>query len=226
MKITFLGHSTILAHIGGKNILFDPFITPNELASQIDVNELKVDYILVSHGHEDHVADVESIAKRTGAIIVSNFEVTTWFEKRGCQNVHPMNIGGQWQFDFGNVRYVNAIHSSTMPDGASGGMPGGFVISSEDGNFYFAGDTALTYDMKLIPRYAKIDFAVLPIGDNFTMGFEDAVVAAQWVNTAKVLAVHFDTFGFIKVDHEAVKTVFNKEQIELILPEIGSTYNL
>jgi L-ascorbate metabolism protein UlaG (beta-lactamase superfamily) len=226
MKITFLGHSTILAHIGGKNILFDPFITPNELASQIDVNELKVDYILVSHGHEDHVADVESIAKRTGAIIVSNFEVTTWFEKRGCQNVHPMNIGGQWQFDFGNVRYVNAIHSSTMPDGASGGMPGGFVISSEEGNFYFAGDTALTYDMKLIPRYAKIDFAVLPIGDNFTMGFEDAVVAAQWVNTAKVLAVHFDTFGFIKVDHEAVKTVFNKEQIELILPEIGSTYNL
>jgi L-ascorbate metabolism protein UlaG (beta-lactamase superfamily) len=226
MKITFLGHSTILAHIGGKNILFDPFITPNELASQIDVNELKVDYILVSHGHEDHVADVESIAKRTGAIIVSNFEITTWFEKRGCQNVHPMNIGGQWQFDFGNVRYVNAIHSSTMPDGASGGMPGGFVISSEDGNFYFAGDTALTYDMKLIPRYAKIDFAVLPIGDNFTMGFEDAVVAAQWVNTAKVLAVHFDTFGFIKVDHEAVKTVFNKEQIELILPEIGSTYNL
>ncbi|MFT6783906.1 MAG: L-ascorbate metabolism protein UlaG (beta-lactamase superfamily) [Saprospiraceae bacterium] len=226
MKITFLGHSTILAHIGGKNILFDPFITPNELANQIDVNELKVDYILVSHGHEDHVADVESIAKRTGAIIVSNFEITTWFEKRGCQNVHPMNIGGQWQFDFGNVRYVNAIHSSTMPDGASGGMPGGFVISSEDGNFYFAGDTALTYDMKLIPRYAKIDFAVLPIGDNFTMGFEDAVVAAQWVNTAKVLAVHFDTFGFIKVDHEAVKTVFNKEQIELILPEIGSTYNL
>jgi L-ascorbate metabolism protein UlaG (beta-lactamase superfamily) len=226
MKITFLGHSTILAHIGGKNILFDPFITPNELASQIDVNELKVDYILVSHGHEDHVADVESIAKRTGAIIVSNFEVTTWFEKRGCQNVHPMNIGGQWQFDFGNVRYVNAIHSSTMPDGASGGMPGGFVISSEEGNFYFAGDTALTYDMKLIPRYAKIDFAVLPIGDNFTMGFEDAVVAAQWVNTAKVLAVHFDTFGFIKVDHEAVKTLFNKEQIELILPEIGSTYNL
>jgi L-ascorbate metabolism protein UlaG (beta-lactamase superfamily) len=226
MKITFLGHSTILAHIGGKNILFNPFITPNELASQIDVNELKVDYILVSHGHEDHVADVESIAKRTGAIIVSNFEITTWFEKRGCQNVHPMNIGGQWQFDFGNVRYVNAIHSSTMPDGASGGMPGGFVISSEDGNFYFAGDTALTYDMKLIPRYAKIDFAVLPIGDNFTMGFEDAVVAAQWVNTAKVLAVHFDTFGFIKVDHEAVKTVFNKEQIELILPEIGSTYNL
>jgi L-ascorbate metabolism protein UlaG (beta-lactamase superfamily) len=226
MKITFLGHSTILARVGGKNILFDPFITPNELASQIEVNELEVDYILVSHGHEDHVADVESIAKRTGAVIVSNFEITTWFENRGCKNVHPMNIGGKWQFDFGSVRYVNAIHSSTMPDGASGGVPGGFVVTSEDGNFYYAGDTALTFDMKLISRYAKLDFAILPIGDNFTMGYEDAIVAAQWVESTKVFAMHFDTFGFIKVDHDEVKKAFDKEKIELILPEIGSTYSL
>lgn len=223
MKLRFLGHATVYVEINGKKILFDPFITPNELAKDIDVNSIDADYIFVSHGHEDHIADVESIAKRTGATIVSNFEIVTWFNKKGCENIHPMNHGGKWEFDFGTVKYVNAIHSSAMPDGASGGNPGGFVFETSEGNFYYSGDTALTMDMKLIPLYTKLDFAILPIGDNFTMGVDDAIVAARFVEVDKVLAMHFDTFGFIKVDHKQAITKFKEADIELTMLEIGES---
>ena len=221
MKVTYLGHATIYTEINGQKILFDPFITPNELAKNIDVDALQVDYIFVSHGHEDHVADVERIAKRTGAKIVSNFEITTWFEGRGCANVHPMNIGGNWNFDFGKVKYVNAIHSSTLPDGSGGGNPGGFVFETSQGNFYYAGDTALTMDMKLIAMQTKLDFAILPVGDNFTMGIEDAAIAAGFVGVDKVLAMHFDTFGFIKIDHKQAINKFAEANIELRILEVG-----
>lgn len=223
MKLTYLGHSTIYTEIKGKKILFDPFITPNELAKNVDVKSIEADYIFISHGHEDHVADVEEIAKRTGAVIVSNFEIATWFNAKGCENYHPMNHGGSWKFDFGKVRYVNAVHSSTMPDGASGGNPGGFVFETEEGNFYYAGDTALTMDMKLIPLQTKLDFAILPIGDNFTMGVDDAVIASQFVQVDKVMAMHFDTFGFIKVDHQTAIKKFKEADIELTILEIGDS---
>jgi len=226
MKLQFLGHASFLVEIKGKKILFDPFITGNEKANNIDIDTLDVDYILVSHGHEDHVLDVERIAKRTGAKIVSNFEITTWFEGKGCENVHPMNFGGAWKFDFGTVQYVSAIHSSTLPDGASGGHPGGFVITSEDGNFYYAGDTALSFDMKLIPLSTKLDFAILPIGDNFTMGAEDASLAAQFVETNRVVAMHFDTFGFIEIDHQKAKEIFKNKNIELNILSIGEEINI
>jgi L-ascorbate metabolism protein UlaG (beta-lactamase superfamily) len=221
MKLKYLGHATIYVEINGKRILFDPFITPNELASHIDINALEVDYIFVSHGHEDHVADVKSIALRTGAKIVSNFEITTWFEGQGCENVHPMNIGGNWSFDFGKVKYVNAVHSSTLPDGSSGGNPGGFVFETSEGNFYYAGDTALTMDMKLIPIQIKLDFAILPVGDNFTMGVDDAVIAAGFVEVKKVLAMHFDTFGYIKIDHAAAERKFKEADVELRILKVG-----
>lgn len=223
MKLTFLGHATVLAEINGKKILFDPFITPNELAKDIDVNTVEADYIFVSHGHEDHVADVETIAKRTGATIVSNFEITMWFNGKGCEEYHPMNHGGKWKFDFGTVKYVNAVHSSTLPDGSPGGNPGGFVFETSEGNFYYAGDTALTMDMKLIPRQTKLDFAIFPIGDNFTMGVDDAILAAQFVEVDKVLAMHFDTFGFIKVDHAQAISKFKEADIELKILEIGAS---
>lgn len=223
MKLTFLGHATVLAEINGKKILFDPFITPNELAKDIDVNTVEADYIFVSHGHEDHVADVETIAKRTGATIVSNFEIAMWFNGKGCEKYHPMNHGGKWKFDFGTVKYVNAVHSSTLPDGSSGGNPGGFVFETSEGNFYYAGDTALTMDMKLIPRQTKLDFAIFPIGDNFTMGVDDAILAAQFVEVDKVLAMHFDTFGFIKVDHAQAISKFKEADIELKILEIGAS---
>lgn len=223
MKLSYLGHATIYAVINGQNILFDPFISPNELASHIEIDKLDVDYIFVSHGHEDHVADVKSIALRTGAKIVSNFEITTWFEGQGCENVHPMNIGGSWEFDFGKVKYVNAIHSSTLPDGSNGGSAGGFVFETSEGNFYYAGDTALTMDMKLIPMQTKLDFAILPIGDNFTMGVEDSIIAAGFVEVDKVLAMHFDTFGFIKIDHASAKAKYKEANLELRILEVGET---
>lgn len=227
MNLTFYGHSCFSVEIQGKKILFDPFISGNPLAKHIDISKIEADYILISHGHQDHVLDVEAIAKRTGAKLVSNFEIISWFEAKGIKDGHPMNHGGQWQFDFGKVRYVNAIHTSSMPDGSYGGNPGGFVIESEEGNFYYSGDTALTYDMKLIPlNCAKIDFCVFPIGDNFTMGYLDAISAAEFVNCERVVGIHYDTFGFIEIDKEKAKKEFERNGKDLILPKIGETISL
>lgn len=227
MNLTFYGHSCFSLEIQGKKLLFDPFISGNELAKDIDISKIEADYILISHGHQDHVLDVEVIAKRTGAVLVSNFEVINWFAAKGIENGHPMNHGGKWQFDFGMVRYVNAVHTSSMPDGSYGGNPGGFVIESEEGNFYYSGDTALTYDMKLIPlTCAKIDFCIFPIGDNFTMGYLDAVTAAEFVDSERVVGVHYDTFGYIKIDKEKAVKEFNRNGKELILPNIGETISL
>ena len=154
MKITFYGHASLGIQIKDINILVDPFISPNEKASHIDVNTLKADYILITHAHQDHIVDVEAIAKRTGAIVISNFEIVNHYGKLGVEG-HPMNHGGKWDFEFGTVKYVNAIHTSSFPDGSYGGQPGGFVIEGEHKNIYIAGDTALTFDMKLIPLQTK-----------------------------------------------------------------------
>ncbi|MDP2161221.1 MAG: metal-dependent hydrolase, partial [Flavobacterium sp.] len=177
MKITFYGHSALGIEVKGKHLLIDPFISGNPKASHIDVNAIQADYILLTHAHQDHILDVEAIAKRTNAVIVSNWEIATYYGNKGFQN-HPMNLGGSWQFDFGTVKYVNAIHSSSFPDGTYGGNPGGFVIEGEHKNIYISGDTALTYDMKLIPLRTKLDLAIFPIGNNFTMDVEDAIIAS------------------------------------------------
>lgn len=227
MKLTFYGHACFSVEIKGKKILFDPFISPNELAKDIDINTIEADYILVSHGHQDHVYNVEAIAKRTGATVVSNFEIVSWFQSKGVENAHPMNHGGKWTFDFGTVKYVNAVHSSVLPDGSNGGNPGGFVLMSDEGNFYFAGDTALTQDMKLIPlTCGKIDFCVFPIGDNFTMGIEDAIIAADFVSCDRIVGIHYDTFGYIVIDKNEAKAAFSKNGKELLLPAIGETIEL
>jgi L-ascorbate metabolism protein UlaG (beta-lactamase superfamily) len=227
MKLTFYGHASFAVEVNGKKILFDPFITPNELAKNIDINSIEADYILVSHGHQDHVHDVEAIAKRTGATIVSNFEIVSWFQSKGIEKVHPMNHGGKWKFDFGTVKYVNAVHSSVLPDGSNGGNPGGFVVLTDEGNFYYAGDTALTNDMKLIPlTCGKIDFCVFPIGDNFTMGVEDAIIAADFVSCDRVVGIHYDTFGYIVIDKKEASDAFGKNGKELMLPNIGETIEI
>lgn len=223
MQLTYYGQSCFSVLINGYNILFDPFITPNELAKDIDVSSIKADFILVSHGHEDHVADLVDIAKRTGAKVVTNFEIMNWLGTQGIDNVHPMNHGGKWQFDFGTVKYVNAIHSSMLPDGSNGGNPGGFVVTSEEGSFYFAGDTALTMDMQLIGYAVDLDFALLPIGDNFTMGVDDAIVASEFIDCSRIIGVHYDTFGFIEIDHEEAKRKFKEAGLELHLLNIGET---
>lgn len=227
MKITYYGHACFRVQISVKNLLFDPFITYNELAKGIDVSAIPADYILLSHGHEDHVADALSIGQRTGAAIVSNFEIATWFQKKGIKNTHPMNHGGKWKFDFGTVKYVYATHSSVLPDGTYGGNPGGFVIESNEGNFYYSGDTALTTDMQLIPlTCGKLKVALLPIGDNFTMGVSDALIAADFVKCDKIIGLHYDTFGYIKIDHRAAVEAFAAKGKELLLLNIGETIEL
>ncbi|MGB4844220.1 MAG: metal-dependent hydrolase [Ferruginibacter sp.] len=226
MQFTYYGHSCFSVEINGKKLLFDPFITGNDLAKDIDINSIEADYILLSHGHSDHVGDAETIAKRTGASIVAAYEVAMWFAAKGIQKYHPMNTGGKWNFDFGTVKCVNAIHSSSLPDGSNGGNPMGFIIISDEINFYYAGDTALTLDMQLIPMFANIDLAILPVGDNFTMGMEDAIQAAKMVQTKMVIGVHYDTFGFIKIDHQKAIDLFKKSELELMLPTIGETINV
>lgn len=225
MKITFLGHASLSIHVKGVNILVDPFITGNPNASNIDIEELAADYILITHAHQDHILDVETIAKKTGAKIVSNYEIVTHYGNLGIEG-HPMNHGGQWNFDFGTVKYVNAIHTSSFPDGSYGGQPGGFVIEGEHKNIYIAGDTALTYDMKLIPMQTKLDLAILPIGDNFTMGVDDAIIASDFVDCDKILGYHFDTFGYIEIDHDAAKRKFFEKEKDLMLLEIGEFIEL
>ena len=225
MKITFYGHASLGIEVGGKSIIVDPYITANELASHIDIMQLKADYILITHAHGDHILDVEAIAKNTGATIVSNAEIAGYYEKKGF-TTHPMNHGGSWSFDFGIVKYVNAIHSSGFPDGTYGGNQGGFVIEGEHKNIYIAGDTALTYDMKLIPLRTKLDLAILPIGSNFTMDVEDAIIASDFIECDKILGYHYDTFGYIKIDHEkSIKKFFDKGK-DLMLLEIGKSIEL
>jgi L-ascorbate metabolism protein UlaG (beta-lactamase superfamily) len=211
--------------VGGKNLLFDPFITGNPLAKNIDVKKVPADFILVSHGHEDHLADAMEIARRTNALVIANFEVATWLNQKGAPRVHPMNHGGGVQFDFGRVKFVNAIHSSTLPDGSNGGNPGGFVIESAEGNFYYSGDTALTLDMKLIGESTKLKFAALCVGDNFTMGSDDAVKAANLIHCNEILGVHFDTFPPIKIDHAAAQEKFKTAGKTLHLLQPGETHN-
>lgn len=225
MKITFLGHASLQIQIGETHILVDPFISGNPKASHMDINSLKADYILITHAHQDHILDVEAIAKRTGAILISNFEIVSYYQNKGIEG-HPMNHGGSWEFDFGRVKYVNAIHTSSFPDGSNGGQPGGFVIEGEHKNIYIAGDTALTYDMKLIPLQTKLDLAILPIGDNFTMGIDDAIIASDFVECEKILGYHFDTFGYIEINHEAAKRKFFDKEKDLMLLEIGEYIEL
>jgi L-ascorbate metabolism protein UlaG (beta-lactamase superfamily) len=223
MRFTYYGQSCFLVEVAGKKILFDPFITGNPLAKDIDAGKIEADYILVSHGHGDHTGDLVSIAKRTNAMVVAAYEITEWAAGQGISQTHPLNFGGKKQFDFGTVKFVQAMHSSVLPDGTYGANPGGFVVTTAEGNFYYSGDTSLMMDMQLIPRYAKLDFAVLPVGDNFTMGVEDAITAAEFIQCGKIVGVHFDTFPYIEINHEASKQQFKDAGLELILPKIGES---
>ena len=226
MQLTCYGHSCFAVETGGKRILFDPFITPNSLASHVKLKEIRADYILISHGHFDHIADAVELSKSTGALVVSNFEIVSWLEKQGVRNLHPMNHGGARAFDFGRAKYVSAIHSSVLPDGTYGGNPGGFVIQNAEGSFYFAGDTALTLDMKLTGEEFTLRFAVLPIGDNFTMGAKDAAKACGLLNCRVAVGVHYDTFPPIKIDRAEALAAFDEAGVTLHLPEIGGTLEL
>lgn len=226
MKITYLGHACISIETKDKTLLIDPFISGNNLAKDIDINKLQADYILITHAHQDHILDVEAIAKRTGAKIISNYEIVAHFGDKGIEG-HPMNHGGKWKFDFGTVHYTNAIHSSSFSDGTYGGQPGGFVIETNHHRLYIAGDTALTLDMKLIPNViGELDLAILPVGDNFTMGVDEAIKASTFLNCNKILGYHFDTFGYIEIDKVEAINKFERAKKELILLSIGDNIKM
>jgi L-ascorbate metabolism protein UlaG (beta-lactamase superfamily) len=223
MKITYYGHSCFSVLVNGKALLFDPFITPNNLARHIDVDTVAADYIFISHGHSDHIADAVRIAKNTNALVISNPEIIKWVAKQGITKTHSMNIGGHWFFDFGKVKCVNAVHSSSLPDGTTGGNPMGFLVESEEKSFYYSGDTALTYDMKLIGEFKKMNFALLPIGNNFTMGIDNAIIASQFIRCDEIIGLHYDTFDSIMIDRSEALDKFNRAGKHLMLPSIGET---
>ncbi len=223
MKITFLGHAALLIETDSHSLLVDPFISGNELASgRVDLESLAPDYILLTHAHQDHVLDVEAIAGRTGALIISNYEIVSYYQQKGFEG-HPLNHGGARDFDFGWLKYVNAVHTSSFADGTYGGQPGGFLLKNGGKMLYLAGDTALHMDMKLIPLYGKPDLAVLPIGDNFTMGVADAIQAASFVECDRVLGIHYNTFGYIVIDTADAVEKFEAAGKTLLLPEIGDS---
>ncbi|MCI2227733.1 metal-dependent hydrolase [Polaribacter sp. MSW13] len=225
MKIKFLGHSCFSLEIKGVNILIDPFITGNSLASHIDISNLKVDFILLTHAHQDHVLDVEVIAERTKAVIVSNYEIAMYYGAKDLK-VHPLNHGGTFKTEHFSAKYVNAIHTSSFADGTYGGEPGGFVITSKDKNLYVAGDTAVSMDMKLIPLSTKLDVVIFPIGDTFTMGVEDAIIASDLVKCNKIIACHFNTFPPIEIDVNEAKSKFASKNKELFVLEIGQNIKI
>jgi len=225
MKYTYYGQSCFLLETETKKFLFDPFISPNPLAAQVDITKIEADYILVSHGHGDHVGDLIRLAKQTKATIIAIPEVIDWVMKQGIENVHPMNFG-KHTFDFGTVRMVWAIHSAGLPDGGYGGNPAGFVVELEDKQIYFAGDTGLTLEMKLLADLYRLDYAILPIGGNYTMDVDDAVIAADYINCSNIIGVHYNTFPVIKIDPGRAVESFKRAQKLLLLPAIGETITL
>lgn len=225
-KIWYLGHSCFQLEIDDVRIVVDPFITDNPLAKNIKISDIQADIILVTHGHGDHIGDLVHLANQTGALVVCNYEIYVWLEKQGYTNARPMNHGGCFSSRGIDYKVVNAVHSSSFPDGSYAGNAMGFVIEGQHDCVYYAGDTALTLDMKLIGEAYELTAAFLPIGDNFTMGAKDAALAATFCKTKKVIGMHFDTFEMIEIDHEEAKNAFREKGVELILPEVGQILNI
>src|SRR5262245_6649915 len=198
-RMCWLGHSCLLFDSDGKRVLIDPFLTGNSKAA-MKAADVPADFILISHGHGDHVGDAVAIAKRTGATVISNYEISLWLEKQGVEKVHGMQHGGGFGFAFGRVKLTLAFHGSALPDGSNGGNPCGFLLTFKDGKkVYNAADTGLFGDMKLIGE-ESLDLALLPIGDNYTMGPADALRAVKLLQPKKVTPIHYDTFPLLKQD--------------------------
>ena len=225
MKCTFYGHSTFLLKTESHSLLFDPFISQNPLASHIDIDSINPDYILISHAHGDHCADVELIAKKSGSTIIANVEIVNYFADKGIEGF-AMNSGGSHEFPFGKLTMTHAYHSSSFPDGTYGGNPNGFVIHSGDTCMFYSGDTALTSDFALLGERYAIDLAILPIGNVFTMDYVDAERACMMLKAKKCMGVHFDTFPPIEIDHEIVQAYMNLKGQDFFLPKIGEEFKL
>ncbi len=201
-RIRFLGHAALALETAGYNILIDPFFTGNPKAA-ISADQAKADFILISHGHGDHVGDSIAIAQRTGATIICNYEISVWLEQQGVKKTHGQQHGGGFNHPFGRVKLTLAFHGSALPDGSNGGNPCGFLIYLKDGKkIYHAADTGLFGDMRLIGEEG-IDLAILPIGDNYTMGPDDSIRALKMIEPKKVIPIHYDTFPVIAQDVSA-----------------------
>lgn len=201
MKITWYGHACFLVKTEKATLLIDPFLSGNPKAP-VSSAQVAPDYILLTHGHGDHVGDTVEIAKRGGATVVANFEICNWLARQGVSNSHAQHIGGGFDYPWGRLQLTMALHGSAMPDGSYGGNPCGLLLSMEGKTIYHAGDTGLFSDMKLIGE-AGVDLAILPIGDNFTMGPVDALRAVQFIQPRQVIPIHYDTFPVIKQDPRA-----------------------
>lgn len=207
-KLTYHGHAFVELSGAGTHILIDPFITGNPLA-KVSPEKIEADYILVTHGHGDHLGDTVAIAKRTGALVVSNYEIATYCQNQGA-NAHPLHLGGGTSLPFGRVKMTVAHHGSSFPDGSYAGNPGGFLLDIEEKRIYHAGDTALFSDMSLIGR-GGLDVALLPIGDNFTMGPDDALEAVKLLSPKVIVPMHYSTFEIVEQDPDAFKKTVEAE---------------
>ncbi len=227
MKFTYYGHSCFELDFEGVKVLLDPFITYNSLASEVAVDKISPDYIFITHGHQDHVADLKQIQAQSGATVAGIFEIAAWARKLGIpdEQVIEFNVGGTLSLPFGKVKMVYAVHSNSLPDGSYGGFPVGYLFFVNGKTLYLAGDTALTMEMKLLERYA-IDWAFLPVGGHYTMDAEDAIIAADFIQCANIVGVHFNSFPPIAIDEDKTEVMFSEAGLNLLLPKIGETYTL
>jgi L-ascorbate metabolism protein UlaG (beta-lactamase superfamily) len=225
VELTYHGHSSFSIMVKGTTLLIDPFLSGNP-RSDVGPEDVEPDYVLISHGHGDHLGDAVDIARRTGATTISNNEIKEWLAAQGIEKAHPLHIGGGYNFPFGRVKLTIAHHGSALPDGSYGGAPAGFLLYLEGTKIYHAADTGLFYDMKLIGEEG-IDVAILPIGDNFTMGPDDALRAVKLIEPQVVLPIHYDTFDIIHQDpKEFCRRVESETSARCVILKPGDTYSL
>lgn len=228
MKAHYYGHSTFELKLDdGTSILFDPFITPNEAAAHIDISTINPGYILLSHAHEDHVADVVAIQQQSGAQVLAIVETAAWVKRQGVaeDKIVEFNFGGTVKTAFGSVKMVYALHTNGTPDGEYGGVAAGYVLTVGGQKIYFAGDTALTLEMKLL-EHLELDWAFLPIGGHYTMDVDDAIKAADFIDCTRIIGIHYNTFPPIRIDKDEAIDKFGQHGRVLYLPEIGDAVDL